>query len=91
MRNYNTQAEVDNIPNVNYKRNVICQKYLNYGASTDIQGYLDEQITENPKLLAWLFDDSSLVGKNYLTLLKILMRFKIMDLKKLDWKCLAIL
>ena len=68
MRNYNTQAKVDNIPNVNYKRNVICQKYLNYGASTDIQGYLDEQITENPKLLAWLFDDSSLVGKNYLTL-----------------------
>lgn len=41
---------------------------MNYGASTDIQGYLDEQITEYPKLLAWLFDDSSLVGKNYLTL-----------------------
>ena len=35
---------------------------------TDIQGYLMEQLDLNPKLLAWIFDDNSLIGKSYLSL-----------------------
>lgn len=27
-----------------------------------------EQLEANPKLLAWLFDDNSLIGKSYLAL-----------------------
>lgn len=36
--------------------------------TTDIQTYLEEQLDANPKLLAWLFDDASLIGKSYLSL-----------------------
>ena len=35
---------------------------------TDPQGYLMEQLELNPKLLAWIFDDNSLIGKSYLVL-----------------------
>ena len=70
MRRYNTQAEMDNIPNVSFKRNAICQNYMSYGTTTDIQTYLEEQLDANPKLLAWLFDDASLIGKSYLSFLK---------------------
>lgn len=68
MRRYNTQAEMNNIPNVSFKRNTICQNYMSYGTTTDIQTYLEEQLDANPKLLAWLFDDASLIGKSYLSL-----------------------
>ncbi len=68
MRRSNTQAEMDNIPNVSFKRNTICQNYMSYGTTTDIQTYLEEQLDANPKLLAWLFDDASLIGKSYLSL-----------------------
>lgn len=27
MRNYNTESEINNIPNVSWKRNTICQMY----------------------------------------------------------------
>lgn len=68
MRRYATEAEIAQIPNVNYKRNAICQNYMRYCNYTDIQGYLNEQLEANPKLLAWLFDDNSLIGKSYLSL-----------------------
>lgn len=63
MRNYNTEAEISYIPNVNWKRTTICQMYMEHCDYTDIQGYFSEQLSLNPKLLAWLFDDSSLYGK----------------------------
>lgn len=68
MRRYATEAEMAYIPNVNFKRNAICQNYMQYCNDTDIQGYLSEQLDANPKLLAWLFDDNSLIGKSYLAL-----------------------
>lgn len=68
MRRYATEAEMAYIPNVNFKRNAICQNYMEYCDYTDIQGYLIEQLDANPKLLAWLFDDNSLIGKSYLAL-----------------------
>ena len=46
MRRYNTQAEMDNIPNVSFKRNAICQNYMSYGTTTDIQTYLEEQLVD---------------------------------------------
>ncbi len=63
MRRYATQAELDYIPNVNFKRNAICDNYMKYCDYTDIQGYFSEQLDANPRLLAWLFDDNSLIGK----------------------------
>lgn len=68
MRRYATEAEMAYIPNANFKRNAICQNYMQFCNDTDIQGCLSEQLDANPKLLAWLFDDSSLVGKSYLAL-----------------------
>lgn len=68
MRKYATQAELDYIPNVNFKRNHICTLYMQNCDYTDIQGYLMEQLDLNPKLLAWIFDDNSLIGKSYLSL-----------------------
>lgn len=68
MRKYATQAELDYIPNVNFKRNYICTLYMQNCDYTDIQGYLMEQLDLNPKLLAWIFDDNSLIGKSYLSL-----------------------
>lgn len=68
MRKYATQAELDYIPNVNFKRNHICMLYMQNCDYTDIQGYLMEQLDLNPKLLAWIFDDNSLIGKSYLSL-----------------------
>lgn len=68
MRRYATEAEMAYIPNVNFKRNAICQNYMQYCNDTDIQGYLCEQLDANPKLLAWLFDDNSLIGKSPLSL-----------------------
>ena len=41
---------------------------MRYGVNGDIQDYLMEQLEANPKLLAWIFDDSSLIGKSYLSL-----------------------
>ena len=53
------------IPNVNWKRNYIFQMY--YEApndySSDAQVYFAEQLELNTKLLAWLFDDNTLIGK----------------------------
>ena len=68
MRRYATQAELDFIPNVNFKRNAICQNYSNYASSGDIQDYLMEQLEINPQLLAWLFDDNTLYVKSPLSL-----------------------
>lgn len=68
MRRYATEAEINCIPNVNYKRNHICSMYIQYCDYTDLQGYLMEQLELNPKLLAWLFDDNSLIGESYLVL-----------------------
>lgn len=68
MRNYPTNAEQEHIPNVSFKRHSICQSYMRYGVNGDIQDYLMEQLEANPKLLAWIFDDSSLIGKSYLSL-----------------------
>ena len=68
MRRYATEAEMTYITNVNFKRNSICQNYMQYCDYTDLQGYLSEQLDANPKLLAWLFDDNSLIGKSYLAL-----------------------
>ena len=68
MRRYATQAEIDCISNVNFKRNHICSMYTQHCDYTDPQGYLMEQLESNPKLLAWLFDDNSLIGKTYLSL-----------------------
>lgn len=68
MRRYATQAELDCIPNVNYKRNHIASMYLNNCDYTDPQSYLMEQLELNPKLLAWIFDDNRLIGKSYLAL-----------------------
>lgn len=68
MRRYATHAEIHYIPNVNYKRNHICSMYTEHCDYTDPQGYLMEQLELNPKLLAWLFDDNSLIGKSYLAL-----------------------
>lgn len=68
MRNYNTESEINNIPNVSWKRNTICQMYNEYCDYTDIQGYFSEQLELNPKLLAWLFDDNTLFGKSPLLL-----------------------
>ena len=52
MRNYNTESEINNIPNVSWKRNTICQMYNEHCDYTDIQGYFSEQLELNPKLLA---------------------------------------
>lgn len=52
MRRYATQAEINCIPNVNYKRNHICSMYTQHCDYTDPQGYLMEQLELNPKLLA---------------------------------------
>lgn len=68
MRNYNTESEINNIPNVSWKRNTICQMYNEHCDYTDIQGYFSEQLELNPKLLAWLFDDNTLFGKSSLSL-----------------------
>ena len=68
MRQYATQAEINCIPNVDYKRNHICSMYIKNCDYADPQGYLMEQIEINPKLLAWIFDDNNLIGKSYLAL-----------------------
>ena len=68
MRRYATQAEINCIPNVNYKRSHICSMYMQNCDYADPQGYLMEQLELNPKLLAWLFDDNRLIGKSYLSL-----------------------
>ena len=68
MRRIPTLAEMEYIVNVSFKRNAICQNYMQYGSSGDIQDYLMEQIEANPNLLPWLFDDPSLYGKSYLAL-----------------------
>ena len=68
MRRYATQAELNCIPNVNYKRSHICSMYTQHCDYTDIQGYLMDQLEANPKLLAWIFEDNSLIGKSYLAL-----------------------
>ena len=68
MRKFATELEMAYIPNVGYKRNAICQNYMRYCDYTDIQGYLSEQLESNPNLLAWLFDDNSLIGKSLLSL-----------------------
>ena len=68
MRNYNTESEINNIPNVSWKRSTICQMYNEHCDYTDIQGYFSEQLELNPKLLAWLFDDNTLFGKFPLSL-----------------------
>ncbi|MDE5663434.1 MAG: hypothetical protein K2I37_05320 [Muribaculaceae bacterium] len=68
MRRTPTEAELEYIPNVTFKRNAICQNYMQYGMDGDIQDYLAEQLDANPKLLAWLFDDASLIGKSHLAL-----------------------
>ena len=68
MRRTPTEAELEYIPNVSFKRNAICQNYTKYGTNGDIQDYYMEQLEANPKLLAWLFDDASLIGKSYLAL-----------------------
>ena len=68
MRNYNTEAEIKYIPNVSFKRNTICNNYIKYCDYTDIQGYFMEQLRLNERLLAWLFNDNSLIGKSHLSL-----------------------
>ncbi len=68
MRRAPTSAEMEYIPNAYFKRNCICQNYMQYGTYGDIQDYLMEQLEANPKLLSWLFDDASLYGKSYLSL-----------------------
>lgn len=68
MRRYATEAEMAYIPNVDFKRNAICQNYIKYCDYADIQGYFSEQLDANPKLLAWLFDDNTLIGKSPLSL-----------------------
>lgn len=68
MRRYNTQAEIDEIPNVCFKRQTICQNYIKYGDECDPQVYFCNQLDANPNLLAWLFGDDTLVGKSYLSL-----------------------
>lgn len=68
MRNYNTEAELRYIQNVDFKRSAICQNYMEYCSHTDIQGYLSEQLELNDRLLAWLFDDNSLIGKDCIDL-----------------------
>lgn len=68
MRRYATRAELNCIPDVNYKRSHICSMYTQHCDYTDLQGYLMEQLELNPKLLAWIFGDNSLIGKSYLAL-----------------------
>lgn len=68
MRRYNTESEIKCIPNVSYKRNVICRNYMEHCNYTDIQGYFMEQLRLNVRLLAWLFSDNSLIGKSHLSL-----------------------
>lgn len=68
MRRIPTEEELEHIPNVNYKRNIICQDYMRYGIDGDIQDYLMEQVEINPELLSWLFDDPSLIGKSHFAL-----------------------
>lgn len=68
MRRKPTEMELEYIPNVSFKRNAICQNYMHYGVDGDIQDYLAEQLESNPKLLAWLFDDPSLIGKSHFAL-----------------------
>lgn len=68
MRKFSTEAEQAYIPNVTFKRNTICQSYIQHGTGGDIQDYLMEQLEANTKLLAWLFDDPSLIGKSHLAL-----------------------
>lgn len=61
-------AKREDIPNEAFKRLRISQNYIKYGYDCDCQGYLMEQLEANPKLLAWLFDDDTLIGKSYLAL-----------------------
>lgn len=68
MRRIPTSAELEYISNVSFKRNVICQNYMQHCTGGDIQDYLMEQLEVNPKLLSWIFDDPSLYGKSYLSL-----------------------
>ena len=68
MRRYNTQAEINEIPNVCFKRQAICQNYIKYGDECDPQVYFSNQLEANPNLLAWLFGVEALVGKIYLSL-----------------------
>ena len=68
MSRYNTQAEINEIPNVCFKRQAICQNYIKYGDECDPQVYFSNQLEANPNLLAWLFGDETLVGKSYLSL-----------------------
>lgn len=68
MRRTATEAELEYITDVTFKRDVISHNYLQYGIDGDIQDYLMEQLDANPKLLAWLFDDLSLIGKSHLSL-----------------------
>lgn len=63
-----TYAEHVYIPNESFKRIAISKNYIKYGVDCDCQGYLMEQLEANPKLLAWLFDDDTLIGKSYLAL-----------------------
>lgn len=68
MRRTPTEMELEYIPNVSFKRNAICQNYMQHGVDGDIQDYLAVQLEANPKLLAWLFEDPSLIGKSHLAL-----------------------
>ena len=68
MRNYNTEAELMFIPNVDFKRESISDNYIRYCDYTSPQGYLMEQLELNPQLLAWIFDDDTLIGKSYFAL-----------------------
>lgn len=68
MRSYATHTELNCIPNVNQEGNYICSMYIQHCDYTDVQGYLMEQLAINPKLLAWIFENNSLIGKSYLAL-----------------------
>ncbi len=63
MRRYLTQAEINHIPDAQFKKNHICSLYMQHCDYTDIQGYLSEQLSLNPNLLAWIFNDNRLIGK----------------------------
>lgn len=68
MRRTPPPAEMEFILNVSFKRNAICQNYMQYDTEGDIQGYLIEQLETNPQLLSWIFDNPSLYGKSHLAL-----------------------
>lgn len=70
MRDYNTEAEMEYIPNVNWKRNHIFHMYntASDDYSSDVDVYFLNQLELNPRLLAWLFDDNTLIGKTHLHL-----------------------